>query len=113
LLEEARCTEELLGSILGRPPSLFRPPKGELSAAKLWGLWRNKLTVVLWNVDPQDYACSSPREVEAWFGSHPLRTGDLVLLHDNQPHAAEALPELIASGRGHGLRFVTVGEWLR
>ena len=80
--------------------------------AKLWGLWRSRQTVVLWNVDPKDYACRSADEVTAWFTSHPLNAGDLVLLHDNQPHAGAVLPGLIADARRRGLRFVTVSEWL-
>jgi peptidoglycan/xylan/chitin deacetylase (PgdA/CDA1 family) len=113
LFDDVSRSRELLTSLLGRAPRLVRPPKGKLTVAKLWGLWRSRQTVVLWNVDPKDYACRSADEVAAWFTSHPLTGGDLVLLHDNHPHAAAVLPGLIADVRRRGLRFVTVSEWLK
>jgi hypothetical protein len=67
---------------------------------------------VLWNADPKDYACRSAGEILAWFEQHPLRPGDVVLLHDTQPHTAAALPHLIDSARARGLGFETVARWV-
>jgi peptidoglycan/xylan/chitin deacetylase (PgdA/CDA1 family) len=113
LAAEALATRALLTSLLGQsPPWLFRPPKGKLTAGKLCRLWAARETVVLWDVDPKDYARQSADELRAWFRDHPLRGGSVVLMHDNHPHAAAVVPDLVATARRVGLRFTTIPEWL-
>jgi peptidoglycan/xylan/chitin deacetylase (PgdA/CDA1 family) len=113
LLEEIQRTRQLLLDLTGQAPGLFRPPKGKLTAAKLWALWRAGHTVVLWNSDPRDYVCRSADDVRDWFQAHPLCARNLVLMHDNRPYAAEVLPDLIAAARRRGLQFVTVSQWVQ
>jgi peptidoglycan-N-acetylglucosamine deacetylase len=105
LVAEARRTRDLLSPLLGREPTLFRPPFGRLTAAKLAGLWLAGQTVVLWNLDPKDFARRSPEELAGWFARHPLRGGELVLMHDNHPYAAGAIPLLAAQAVARGLSF--------
>jgi peptidoglycan/xylan/chitin deacetylase (PgdA/CDA1 family) len=112
LLEEIQRTQDLLIPLLSKPSTLFRPPHGKVTAWKLWSLWRAGQTVVLWNSDSKDYACRSAEELRTWFASHPPSGGDIVLMHDNHPHAAEALPGLVPAVRQSGLRFATVPEWV-
>jgi peptidoglycan/xylan/chitin deacetylase (PgdA/CDA1 family) len=111
LLEEVRRTAGLLREIIGRSTSLVRPPHGKVTAAKFWALWRAGQTVVLWNRDPKDFACESAETLSAWFQRHPLAAGDLVLLHDNHPYAAEALPAVIRGARERQLAFGTASQW--
>jgi peptidoglycan/xylan/chitin deacetylase (PgdA/CDA1 family) len=112
LLDEVGRTQELLTALVGGPSPWFRPPKGKVTAGKLWRLWRAGQRVVLWNVDPKDYACRSAEEVRAWFARRPLAGGDVVLLHDSHPHAAGVLPQLIEATRRRGLEFVTPQRWV-
>jgi peptidoglycan/xylan/chitin deacetylase (PgdA/CDA1 family) len=113
-LDDIRRSDELLATIVGRSsPSLLRPPFGRLSFAKLIGCWRSRQTIVLWNRDTRDFASRSAEEILARLRSRPWRGGDLVLLHDNHPRAAEALPALAADVRAHGLAFTTVDKWSR
>ncbi len=111
LAREVEQTQTLVAELTGASPSLFRPPHGRVTAAKLWRLWRARQTVVLWNVDPRDWACRESSDVRDWFRKRPLRGGDVVLLHDNHPHAAAVLPEVIASARQQGLSFGQIPDW--
>jgi peptidoglycan/xylan/chitin deacetylase (PgdA/CDA1 family) len=111
LLDEIQRTQELLARLVGKSVSLFRPPHGRVTAWKLWSLWRAGLTVVFWNVDTKDYACRSSAELSSWFDTNPLQGGDLVLFHDNRPHAAQALPDVLRDAKQRGLRFATVDCW--
>jgi len=113
LIEEMRQTNRLFTEIIGDASPLYRPVQGKVSASSLLKLWRARQTVVLWNVDPKDYARESSEEVRDWFQEHPLRSGDMVLMHDNHPHAAEVIPDLAASARERGLTFSTVDSWLK
>jgi peptidoglycan/xylan/chitin deacetylase (PgdA/CDA1 family) len=112
LLNELYRTQTVLTAAVAQRPKLFRPPHGKLTARKALGLWRQGQTVVLWNVDPKDFARGSADELRAWFRDHPLDGGDIVLLHDNQPHAAGALVELVTATRARGLTFTTPLSWL-
>src|SRR5690606_23931100 len=89
LAEVARC-RALLAGLLGREVNRFRPPKGALTVAKLAGLWRAGQQVVLWSADPRDYALSEAAPLAAWAAGTRPRGGEIVLLHDNHPHAATA-----------------------
>ncbi|MBL8798965.1 MAG: glycosyltransferase [Planctomycetia bacterium] len=112
LLDEVGTCRELLGGLLGKPPDWFRPPHGKVTAAKLWALWRANQTVVLWNQDPRDFACADAATLQRWFDARPLRGGDVVLLHDDRPHAAAVVPALARAVRGRQLEFTTIAEWL-
>jgi glycosyltransferase involved in cell wall biosynthesis/peptidoglycan/xylan/chitin deacetylase (PgdA/CDA1 family) len=113
LLDEVRTTRKILTEVMGKSPAHFRPPHGKVTATKLWSLWRAGQKVVLWNVDPRDWSCGSPRELEARFEERPLQGGDVVLLHDNRPHASRALPAVIEDARKRGLSFELVSKWTR
>lgn len=113
LLDEVSRTRDLLARLLGKAPTLFRPPRGKVTAAKLWRLWRAGQSVVLWNVEVRDHAFKAAEEIRAWFRDRPLRGGDVVLMHDDWPRAADVVPDLVQSIRGRGLRFAKVSEWTR
>jgi len=113
LLDEVQRTRRILIEIVGQAPALVRPPQGKLTPSKVLGLWRAGQTIMLWNVDPKDFACEVSSELGTWFREHPLRGGDVVLLHDVWPHAAAVLPEVIEAVRQSGLAFTTPLSWLR
>ncbi len=102
---------DAVARVLGRRPTLYRPPQGKLTAGDVWRLWRAGTTIALWNADPKDYAKATAAEVRDWFRARPVAAGDVVLFHDTFPHALEVLPELVADARGRGLGFRTLPEW--
>jgi len=113
LLEEVDRTQELLTRLTGLRPTLFRPPHGKVTVAKMWRLWWARLTVVLWNADTKDYARTSPADLREWVAGRVFRGGDVVLMHDTCPHTVEVMPDLIRTVRACGLGFATPDEWLR
>jgi peptidoglycan/xylan/chitin deacetylase (PgdA/CDA1 family) len=113
LIEEIKQTQDVLGDILGNAPTLFRPPKGALTMGKLHAILQAGLTVVLWNVDPKDYACHDAAALQRWFSAHPLRGGDVVLMHDVKPWAADVIPYLAAQAKAADLAFAIPLQWHR
>lgn len=105
-LEEVRRTDELIVQLTGETPRSMRPPKGELNVRKLLGLWRLGKTVALWNVDPRDYLMAESHEIVTWCSGYCPQDGDVLLFHDNHPHAIDALQ--ILQSRGDFDRFQTV-----
>jgi peptidoglycan/xylan/chitin deacetylase (PgdA/CDA1 family) len=111
LLEEVRRTDAVVRAAVGEAPRLFRPPHGKVTATKLWRLWRDGWTVVLWNADTKDYARRSAADLRGWVASRAFAPGDVVLMHDTCPHTALVLPDLIAAVRDRGLTFATPAAW--
>jgi peptidoglycan/xylan/chitin deacetylase (PgdA/CDA1 family) len=111
LADEVHRTGELLRQLTGQDVRLFRPPMGKLSARQLVLLWGLRHSVVLWNCDPKDYPCQNRTELRTRLWDGNLRGGDLILMHDNHPFAAEVLPDLAAEVRARGMTFATVNDW--
>ncbi len=109
LIAEVWQTRNVIRSIAGVDTSLFRPPHGFITGWKLWRLWRAGQTVALWNKDPRDGKRASAQDLLRWFGANPIRPGDVVLLHDDCPHAAAALPAVIREARQCGVEFGLLG----
>lgn len=110
LAAEVRETRSLLADLTGRTTSLFRPPKGELTWAKIRTLWSLGQTIAMWNVDPKDFAMTELAAATAWEADYQPRGGDVVLFHDTHPWAAGVLPQLAAKARRHGLEFTTMDQ---
>jgi peptidoglycan/xylan/chitin deacetylase (PgdA/CDA1 family) len=113
MFREARRSNEVLRAILGHPVGLYRPPHGKLRALDFLSVWALRQAIVLWNVDPKDFAQPSSEQIANWFRTRPLCGGDLVLLHDATPHTAAAVPTIIAGARRSGLQLEGLDRWTR
>ena len=112
LRDELRRSRDLLEGITGRPLRLFRPPFGKMSALKFWEAWRAHQTVVLWNADPRDFAMTSPNDVARWCQNYVPQNGDVLLFHDNHPHAVRAVPLVGESAARQNLTFRRISDWI-
>jgi hypothetical protein len=107
-MDEVCLTRDLLERLADRSVTLFRPPHGKLTVPKLVRLWMGGWSVVLWNVDPKDFQCTSPQELATQFQRRLIDPGDVVLLHDTFPYAANVLPMVIAAARERGVSFIPI-----
>lgn len=112
LLDEIRITRRVLEQITGQTISLTRPPKGELTWSKLRGLWRERQTIALWNVDPKDFRKDCDGELRRWAATYAPGHGDIVLLHDAHPQVLTILDALQEHGRLIGAETVAMSSWL-
>jgi len=113
LMDEIDRTQRLLERIVGVRTNLFRPPKGKLSVEKFRELWRLNQTVVLWSVDPRDYAVRPGETLDGWADRYQPTAGDILLFHDIHPHCRRAITRLAAKEEfQRDWRFTTIGEWL-
>ncbi len=97
----------------GVQPRLFRPPGGGDAPRVITTARRLGMRVVLWNVDPRDWATSATaRSIADNVLSH-VRPGSIVDLHDgggDQSATVQALPRIIKGIRHMGLRLVAIGD---
>ncbi len=111
--DEVARTAALIKDQVGVAPRFMRPPKGELTLGKTLGLWANGYTIALWSVDPRDYRIESDAEVITLSQQTRWSHGDIVLLHDHRPGAAQLLRAWGAAGRWSQCRTVPLSHWLQ
>lgn len=110
-LDEVQRTSCFLQDLTGHACQLMRPPKGNLSIGKALGLWRQRQTIALWNVDPKDFQMPDSQAMHRWLAGYAPKDGDIVLLHDDHSCAATCVERLTSSAQGR-YRFVTISQWL-
>jgi peptidoglycan/xylan/chitin deacetylase (PgdA/CDA1 family) len=111
-LQEVDLTDQLLSTWCGTRPHWVRPPKGELTWSKFRGLWQARRGIALWNVDPRDYRMQAAAEAVAWAKTYKPRHGDIILLHDRVPAAAQVVHALGEAWVFFNWRTVPLGQWV-
>ncbi len=106
--EIATGRDEIADAAFGIASRCLRPPYGAISTRVRNIAAEEGQTVVLWDVDPQDWRFHD----SGYVASHVVRyTGgdDIVLLHDGAgPTAGNALAAIITGLRADGLKFVSI-----
>jgi peptidoglycan-N-acetylglucosamine deacetylase len=89
-------------------PRVLRPPYGAIDDAVAS---HNRLTVVRWNVDPEDWKIQDPAKIQEHILTH-ARPGAIILLHDIYPTTAAALEPTIQALKQQQYQFVTASQML-
>lgn len=89
--------EQVIRSITGRRPWLFRPPFGRANGASVFRLEQEGYTVVMWNMDPLDWKATSSSDLlsrsKRIIEANP--EGGVFLMHDTNRTTIETFPLLI------------------
>lgn len=114
--QQAQLVDEITATrAYGAPVTrLFRPPYGMWNSTTLSLLHQDRMLMVLWSVDTNDYRRPGVQAIvdAAVRGARP---GAIILLHDaggNRTQTVVALPKIIDALRQRGYRFVTVPQLL-
>ena len=101
--EQLRLTDDLIAQVIGETTPFLRPPYGAYNDRVLAA---SGLPIIFWSVDPLDWRDRDAATVAARIVDAPV--GAIILSHDIHRSTVEALPAIIESLRGRGIRFVTV-----
>lgn len=111
---EIRLAQDVIRETTGVRPTLFRPPYGILSLRIMSVCAFNGLTVVMWSLDTLDCEETADADaIRAVIRTHRIDKGEIVLMHDNNDHTLEILPEFITEQQTKGRHFVTISELLK
>ena len=107
LLQEIRDTRALLPD--GCEAVFLRPPGGSGTALLEKVALQEDLSLLLWSVDPREWAVHDASAVEAAVVSQ-VQDGDVILLHDLSDSSVDAALAIIDRLQADGFQFVTVSQ---
>lgn len=107
LEKEITATRNLLPA--GCEATFLRPPGGSGAPLLSQIAAREELSLLLWSVDPRDWAVHDAAAVEAAVISQ-VQDGDVILLHDLSDSSVDAALSIIDRLQGEGFQFVTVSQ---
>lgn len=107
ITEELEKTMALLPE--NYPVTFFRAPGGATGGCIRKAAEELGLSLLLWSVDPRDWATCDARTVETSV-LETVRDGDVILLHDMTDSSVEAALVIMDELQAQGFRFVTVSE---
>lgn len=90
-------------------PALLRPPGGLMSDEVRRQAAQAGLSLILWNVDPEDWR-GGPAQATAQHVISHAAPGAILLLHDLQETSVTAAGQIIDALQAQGYRFLTVSQ---
>jgi peptidoglycan-N-acetylglucosamine deacetylase len=114
---ELSQTDEVLNSIVGYYPSLFRPPYGAASTRVIKEVTAMGYKVIDWSIDTRDWA-GTPTPTILQYVQKDLYPGGIILEHcaggdtEDLSNTVRALPQIISTLKAKGYAFVTVPQLL-
>ena len=98
-----------INDIIGQRPKVFRPPFGDYNNALIDGVRELDMEPIQWSVDSLDWKGLSSGEIAKRIFDR-VKSGSIILCHNNSDHIVEALPMIILNLKNKGYEFVTVSE---
>ncbi len=100
ILADIDKCKKAIAKVTGREPQIVRVPSGAYNNRAVRTIEDNSMWCIQWSVDGLDYVETTPDEIYTRVMS-PLKSGDIILLHNGTEHTATALPKILKdiSGR--------------
>lgn len=106
---ELTSSSEAITAITGKKVELFRPPYGDYNNTLIDTCNDMGLYPIQWDVDSLDWKDLSAGDIAARIVER-VKSGSIILCHNNGLHTAEALPIIFDTLRARGFEFVPIGE---
>lgn len=103
--EQIRHTDHLLSLADGRDRHMFRPPRGVLPLSMVARCLRERRRICMWSYDTHDYSRKPVEQVLPLIRSNPVRSGDILLMHDDGDLALDLLRVLLPEWKRQGFEF--------
>ncbi len=111
LAEDMEACGELIASLTGVKPLLYRAPSGSYNNQTVETALSLGLTPIQWSADSIDWKDPSPEEIENRI-LRRVSPGGILLFHLGKENTAQALPQILHKLTAQGYTFCTVGELL-
>ncbi|MGB1262262.1 MAG: polysaccharide deacetylase family protein [Cognaticolwellia sp.] len=104
-LAEIDKTNDIIQQTIGKSCHLFRAPQGRWNFTLLLSLHKKNITAVHWSRDSQDFLKEPSNKIVERFLKQPVKSGDIILFHDDDERCIDALNILIPQWLEQGYRF--------
>ena len=109
IVKELTSSCKTIQDITGKKVELFRPPYGDYNNNLLETASSLNLKTIQWSVDSLDWKDYSADKISERIITR-VKSGDIILCHNNALHIAEALPKIFEVLISQGYVFVPIGE---
>lgn len=106
---EIDTTSNKIKEIIGTSPLYFRAPFGEYDNGLINALNERQTQCIQWSIDSLDWKGLTGKEIADRVSSK-IKSGDIVLFHNNSEHILDALPLIMLTLKNKGLSAVRVDE---
>lgn len=107
--KELTSSSEAIKTVTGKDVELFRPPYGDYDDELIRTATELGYYTIQWDVDSLDWKNLSASDI-AMRVINGVKSGSIILLHNNGLHTAEAVPIILETLKNRGYTFVPVGE---
>lgn len=106
--------EEEIFNVIGKKPSLIRPPYGAIEKNVIEAAKSKGDKIILWSIDTLDWSQREKGNIKKNIIDN-LRPGEIILMHSNEDKIAtlEALPDIIMAIKEKGYEIVTLDKLLK
>lgn len=109
MAEELNTTGQKIEELIGKKPTLFRPPFGDYNDNLIRTCRENGYYVIQWDVDSLDWKELGVQPVVDRV-TRNVRNGSIVLFHNNAKYIKEYLPLVIERLQESGYEIVPISE---
>lgn len=106
---ELAATSDVVEEITGKRTTLFRPPFGAYDNHVIETCEAEGYKVIQWSVDSLDWKDITTQQIVERV-TRNVKSGDIILFHNNAEHVEEYLPLVLKSLQDQGFQIVPIGE---
>jgi len=109
---EIKKCGDVIEKISGKKCDLFRAPYGDYSNSLIQEARKLGYFTIQWDVDSLDWKPGISREEIKQRIRSRVRNGSIILFHNDTPHTAKLLPEIIEELQSGGYKLVPVSQMI-
>lgn len=109
--EELKEMSDQAEALTGVRPTLFRPPYGDYDNDVVQVARAEGYEVIQWSVDSLDWKNRGAQDLLDK-STRNVKSGDIVLFHNDSKYILDALPAILKSYREQGLKIVPISQIL-
>lgn len=109
--QELKVMSDEAQALTGVRPTLFRPPYGDYNNDVVLVAREEGYEVIQWSVDSLDWKNRGAQDLISR-STKNVKSGDIILFHNDSKYILDALPAILESYRQQGLKVVPISQIL-
>lgn len=109
--QELKVMSDNAQALTGVRPTLFRPPYGDYNNDVVLVAREEGYEVIQWSVDSLDWKNRGVQDLISK-STKNVKSGDIILFHNDSKYILDALPSILKSYREQGLKIVPISQIL-